>query len=947
MADTQVQEHGRENTVTFRTLGAWATAGAALWISVGVLDVVEGASATVRIAMLPGLAQLAGSVALALLIGVVFEWRDAGGASSADAVLPLYGLSALLLPYLPWLPDVLPVLRVFAGPGRYLVWLIVIAQVVWAALGSGSGRRVAATFHDLPSARALFIIFAAAATLLVGASRLIAPSRLLADTDAPHYLVATQSLIRDGDLNVDNNYRQHAYAAYSDNDVEARATSSGRTLMPIGLPLILAPAFWVAGYTGSATWLALLAALAAALAWFWARRVTESVSAATFAAAATTLSVPAVVASATIAPDVPAAVLLVLAGSCALWHTPLPVASGVDHAPALGPWRGLLLGLTAGGLPWLHPSYAPAALVLIALGVARCWPWSRTGGSRRVATGLMLAVTPALVSLAFWLLTNRAATGAWWLTPASWGGPPTPPGFNLVGRHAFALLVDQRYGAFSYAPTFAIALIGLWALWRDTSQTRRWAVELSLLLAAIVVPAAVVVAWRGTALRPGELILPALLLATMPIAWEYRRAGRQPERRAIYRLMLLMGLGASAAVVAVDGGALAALRPDGVSRLAEWLAPDWHLWLYAPDLVAQSAWLGLVQTVIWLGAVVVGVALANWLAARAGQRAPSRTGRGLAFVRADAGAMVALLLATGSMPLLIGSWLKPLPDARNRRHIEMLDSFDPRARPIALRMDPLSVIEARTVPGLFTLTARPAGPAPDAQGAVEFNANFALPAGRYRVQVVGRATSSTEGPLSGRLSLQAGTWGGSMVEWGIEGTDSRQWTDAFDLPADMGQIRFATSGKLGQQVRELRLVPYRVVPFLDRIAAEDVRAAAPFDRLLFLFHDEEAYPDATGFWVRGGSQSRVSVVSRSGLLISDVRLVLRSRVPNTIHLEMPDRVWTEELAADQERAILIKPTLLDGTVRLRITPERGFYPADTDPGSTDRRHLGCYVRILE
>ena len=162
--------------MTFRSLGAWATAGVALWCSLGVLDAMDGPTGTVRIAMLPGLAQLAGSVALALLLGVLFELRAAPGTQTSDPVVPLYGLAVLVLPYLPWLADGLPVLRVFAGPGRYLVWVIVLAQVVWAALGSGGGRRVAAALHVLPVSRAFLIVFSVTALALVGASRGLAPS---------------------------------------------------------------------------------------------------------------------------------------------------------------------------------------------------------------------------------------------------------------------------------------------------------------------------------------------------------------------------------------------------------------------------------------------------------------------------------------------------------------------------------------------------------------------------------------------------------------------------------------------------------------------------------------------------------------------------------------------------------------------------------------------------
>jgi hypothetical protein len=625
----------------------------------------------------------------------------------------------------------------------------------------------------------------------------------------------------------------------------------------------------------------------------------------------------------------------------------MPSQEDPAPGPAPGLWRSLLLGLAAGALPWLNASYLPAAGVIAGIGVWHCRRALRATGRGRLVACIGLIAAPCAASVAGWLAFNVAATGSVWSSPAYVGRAAQFPGLDLVGRYGIALLVDQEYGAMSYAPAFAIAIIGLWAMWQQRGQARMFASEVSLLLGALVGSAAVLSAWQGGPSRPGELILPALLVAAVPLAWEYRRAGAHPERRAMYRLLLLMGLGASVATVTVRGGGLMALGHDGISRLIEWLSPDWHLAIYAPDLIGQSAWLGLAQAAIWLVSVLIGTGLVGWLWTRGWRPADSRIGRGPAFLRADAGFLLAVLLATGIMPIMISSWLKPAPDARDRSHIDMLDSFDPHARPLALRMDPLSVIDARTVPSLFELSARPVARAAGDQEDAQFNVRFALPAGRYRIEVVGRRSLSEESPLSGRLALRAGTWGGAMTEWAIDGTNSRQWSDVFDLPADMGMVSFATSGKLGKQVTALRIVPYRVVPFLDRIAADHVRSAAAFDRLLFLFHDDEVYPDATGFWVRGGGRARVSVVSRTGLLISDLRLVLHTVVPNTIHIEMPDRVWSEQLAANEEREILIKPTSLDGTVRLVISAERGYYPIDSTPGSTDRRHLGCYVRIVE
>jgi len=511
-----------------------------------------------------------------------------------------------------------------------------------------------------------------------------------------------------------------------------------------------------------------------------------------------------------------------------------------------------------------------------------------------------------------------------------------------------ALAADQEYGVLSYAPALAVAVPGVWMMWRRRGAAGRVAVELTLLLAALTCSAAAFHAYHGGAALPGEFAIPAILLLGVPVAFEYRRAGQRPERRAVYRLLLLMGLGATIAVVSVRNGNLLALGRDGVSRLIAWLSPDWPLAIYAPDFTLRPVWMGLAQSLIWLAAVVASTAVVTWLATH--QTLPSgvsRIGRGRAFVRASAGAFLAMILATGVMPAVVGTTLQREFDSRDRRRIAMLDTFDPYARPIAVRFDSLSLIAPRTVPQLFELVARPNPQAGDQPDNAPVNARFALPAGRYRVRIIARQSLADAAPLSGRLALQAGTWGGSMNEWTIEGTDSRQWTDTFDLPADIGLVTFALKGDLRNQVKELRIVPYRVVPFLDRMAADDVRAAASIDRLLFLFHDADGYPDENGFWARGGRRVRVSIVSRTGQLITDLRLLLKSRVANTIRIEMPDRVWTEELAADEEREISVKPTLLDGTVRMVLTAERGFYPIDTERGSKDRRYLGCYVRIVE
>jgi hypothetical protein len=118
-------------------------------------------------------------------------------------------------------------------------------------------------------------------------------------------------------------------------------------------------------------------------------------------------------------------------------------------------------------------------------------------------------------------------------------------------------------------------------------------------------------------------------------------------------------------------------------------------------------------------------------------------------------------------------------------------------------------------------------------------------------------------------------------------------------------------------------------------------------RFVFLFHDGSSYPEPDGFWVRGSNRANVSVVSRTGRLTTRVRLRLRSPVANTIRFETPGLTWTVDLQPDVARDIEVEPTALDGTLRMTISPARGFQPSALTPGSSDRRFLGCWVAVVE
>src|SRR5688500_3906040 len=133
-------------------LSAATIAGVALWLSRASFDVAGTTAVPIRVAMLPSFAELVGLVVMALLLAagiasVLHRRRDESfWEPAADVLLPLFALLLLVLPYLPWIADWIPAVRLLAGPGRFVIWVVAIGQVLWLVLPQLSESRAAAAF---------------------------------------------------------------------------------------------------------------------------------------------------------------------------------------------------------------------------------------------------------------------------------------------------------------------------------------------------------------------------------------------------------------------------------------------------------------------------------------------------------------------------------------------------------------------------------------------------------------------------------------------------------------------------------------------------------------------------------------------------------------------------------------------------------------------------------
>lgn len=925
-------------------MGAWATAGVAMWVSLGALDLTATAAGSERVAMLPPLVLLPVSIGLALVAGWAVLLR-AGFERPTDALLPLYGLWLLVLPYLPWLPDALPVLRVFAGPGRYLVWLIVTAQVIWAALGAGRGRHVATRAREWSALRAFVLVFVAGASLYAVATAIVGRSGLFPGGDEPHYLVMTQSLLQDGDLDIENNHQQQDYRAYFADDLPPHSLARGvngrlYSVHPIGLPLLVAPAFALGGYKAVVAFMLLLAAAAAALAWLWVRQLTGSVSGATFACAAAALSVPYVFSAGTVYPEVAAAAAVMVVFAVGL-TTPATSPRDPGTAPTTG--RTVLVAVAASLLPWLSSKYAVLSAVLVLIAGRRIL-MDAAADSR--ARRLALLAGPYALSIAAWLGYFQITWGSPWPSAAYGGAQHTQMALANLTRGVPGLLFDQEYGVFCYAPVLAVAAAGWWHQFREGGKGRWLAIEVGAAFGVLLATVAGHTMWWGGTSVPARFLVSTLLLLALPVAWEYRRVASSPDRRAAYRLLLLLGLAASVGVLMSPDAAALANRRDGMSRLLQWLSPDWRLWAYWPDFIGQPRNAALALVAVWFASLSGTL----WIVSRALGSSPrgsaARLSRGRTFLRADLAVLAATLLVTLLTPLVLRGHMKPDVNLADRSRVPLLDGFDPRARPLAIRYAPLSPIETGAVPPLFELSAHSGSRRPVQGVPLLLNARFALPAGQYRVTLQPKADGRAA--VSGALRLRGGRHGGELRVWAVGAPPGQPWSGTFGLPVDFNFVGFTASADLATSVDVLRVTPVTVVASLDRTASNDVLGALALgERYVVLLHDGGTYPEAQGFWVRGEAVAAVSIVGADGRLDRPVTLRLRNGPgPNVVRVVTLAGETTLTMKASESTLIEVTPAPLDGSVRLTIFPANGFVPARIEPGSRDQRVLGCWVEVV-
>lgn len=347
-----------------------------------------------------------------------------------------------------------------------------------------------------------------------------------AQGDEPHYLLIAESIIRDGDVFLTDNYRARQYLPYFEQEDIMWHVTNGRdgryvSTHPMFLSLVVLPAFWAFGYSGAAFTMILFACAAAMLSFLVADRFASR----TIAAGVVLflfLSYPLIFYSRLIYPETPAFFLVALA----LWSAWRLRESGrALHAG--------LIGLSSGMLLLFHPKFIAISLSLFFLFlVVRPVKDRRLLAAWVAPAALMLLVLVLLTAVAFGANLPQGLTasggskfqGGYWGTNSVWGVP--------------GMFLDRAWGLFIFAPFYMLFLHGL-ATPSNSFEWESWWVFFPVCFGLHAVVLGVFQSWNGGAAPVQRYLVPLAALFAVCIAVFIDRVRSRIAWAAAFGLALL------------------------------------------------------------------------------------------------------------------------------------------------------------------------------------------------------------------------------------------------------------------------------------------------------------------------------------------------------------------------------------------------------------------------
>jgi hypothetical protein len=848
-----------------------ASAGAAAWFSPGIVAYTGGGAD--RVAALPPLPYLLAAVVLAIVAARVARIR------LADA----WPLAISFLIFLPFIPGSVPAaFMLWQGPIEMIVWLLVAAGLILRF------ARGPAALRDSP--RACWL--AAVVVALFAAFAFIQVREVVPSGDEPHYLVATQSLIADLDLKVENNYAAGDYLNYFGGRLQAHFMQRSTTgeiysIHAPGVSVVVLPAFLAFGYLGAVFTVIAIVALSATVTWALAWRLTKSAGAAWIGTLSVYATAPFVFHSFTIYPEGIGALIVIGAA----WL--------IAHLDDERPPQFAILALTGAGLamlPWLHTRFAILAAVFGAAIVLRLRVQRASIAS--FAAFLSLPIVAAAGWFAFfWMVYGTPS-------PMAAYGRDTGSSLSYIGRGLVGLLVDQQHGVLGTAPIYAIAFLGFLPLYR---QKQFLGLTIAVASAVYVIAVSTYAMWWGGTSAPARFLAAVLPLAAVTIAMAWASF---PRLRTAMLLLLLVSITLVWPRLTEDSGRMVFNSRNAFDPTIEWLSRNVDLSLALPSGHRDGPALALRDALPWLGAL--GAVLAASLAA-------SRT-------RAGAGARWTMVTLAGAITVMgtstvVWALRSSEPVTIDRSTIGSLANHR-SWHTVHADLSGAFVITQQQYLSRLSTEAR----ADDTAALVRLRR---VPAGEYEITALDGAPA----PIAASVNRTD-----PMLETGSLPFRLR-------LPVPVGTLNIRAEAASPEGTQTIRITPVGLDPSPLTGSRVATRAARYGRARVFVF-DERVYLEPAGFWTRaeGGASIVIDAdehARQNGLPIA----ITGGAAATTIGIAVGEWSQSYSMTPGQRREITLPPLAGEVAWLVRIHSGPGFRPFEREPGNADVRSLAAWFQI--
>ncbi len=440
---------------------------------------------------------------------------------------PLLFLFLIFLPYFVFLMDIrgylLP-LSLF-GTSYLMVIFFVRLKIAYPAKKTDieSTFPMNADKISSPSLRALF--FLSLFVYITLASGLVFPPQPFTG-DEPHYLLITHSILKDGDINLYNNYRDKDYIEFYPGELEPHAYVGKKgdrfqysKHFP-ALPVLLVPAYILGERVSrsigespnqiehkrraliffSRLPLCFLTAWLGILFLLLVFDVTQKKGVSLIAWVLFSFTIPVLFYSHLLYPEIMAAILTIFTIRGMIIKK--PVKAG----------RLVLSGVSIALLPWFGVKYLVLAAVLFGVSVIVLADTAKTS---KILRKSLIFLSPILASAGCYILFFWVLYGNFSLASAYTGVSASPLPLNNISspeplvqivsemmRRFLGYFIDQKFGLFVYAPIFMLGMAGFYSLYK---KKRREALLIMIVLGVYVLFSAGFY-WGGFCPPPRPLI---------------------------------------------------------------------------------------------------------------------------------------------------------------------------------------------------------------------------------------------------------------------------------------------------------------------------------------------------------------------------------------------------------------------------------------------------------